>query len=301
MRVLISGASGLVGTALLPALAAEGHETARLVRRGASEDHKTVRWDPGRGAIDVPALSGHDAVVHLAGESIIGRWTEAKKQRIRASRLTGTRVLAEALAKLTRPPKVLVSASAVGYYGNRGEEALTERSAGGRDFLADVCREWEAATAPAAAKGIRVVQLRLGIVLSPRGGALKAMLWPFRWGLGGVVGSGRQYWSWVALDDVVGVILQALTQETLQGPVNVTAPTPVTNREFTTVLGRVLQRPTIFPLPAFAARAVLGEMADALLLSSACVLPKKLQEAGYTFRWPALEAALRHVLARPGA
>jgi uncharacterized protein (TIGR01777 family) len=261
----------------------------------SSQEH--VRWDPARGALDVPALSGYDAVVHLAGEPIVGRWTQEKKQRIRESRILGTRLLAEALAKLAKPPQVLVSASAIGYYGHRGEELLTERSAGGRDFLAEVCREWEAAAAPAAAKGIRVVQLRLGIVLSARGGALQAMLPPFRLGLGGVVGSGTQYWSWVALEDVVGAFLHALRTEALQGPANVVAPQPVTNREFTAALGKVLKRPTVFPLPARVARLLLGEMAEALLLSSTRVAPKRLQETGYVFRFPALDGALRHALA----
>lgn len=296
MRVLVSGASGLVGTALLPVLAAQGHETVRLARGPAAGGGTTVRWDPARGAIDVPRLSGHDAVVHLAGESIVGRWDAAKKQRIRDSRIQGTRLLADALTKLTKPPKVCVSASAIGCYGDRGEEALTERSAPAQTFLGQVCRDWEAATAPLTAKGIRVVHLRFGIVLSPKGGALRAMLWPFRLGAGGVVGSGKQYWSWIALDDVVGVILHALAHETLQGPVNAVSPTPVTNREFTTALGKVLKRPTFFPLPAFVARAVLGEMADALLLASTRAVPKKLQESGYVFRYPELAEALRHLV-----
>lgn len=299
MRILVSGAAGLVGTALLPALSAQGHEPARLVRGPAAEGFgPTVRWDPGRGAIDVPALSGYDAVVHLAGESIVGRWDAAKKQRIRDSRVAGTRVLVEALAKLAKPPKVFVSASASGYYGHRGQEMLTERSAPAQDFLGQVCREWEAAAAPLAAKGVRVVPLRFGIILSPQGGALKALLLPFRLGLGGVVGAGTQYWSWITLEDVVGVILHALAHETLQGPVNAVSPTPATNREFTAALGHALKRPTIFPLPACVARAVLGEMADALLLASARLVPKKLQDTGYAFQHPELAAALRHLLRR---
>jgi uncharacterized protein (TIGR01777 family) len=261
-----------------------------------------VYWHPEDGSIATPGLEGMDAVVHLAGENIAaGRWSSEKKARIRDSRVQGTRVLCDALAQLVNPPKVLVSASAIGYYGDRGAEVLREESRPGRDFLADVCRAWEAATAPAAQRGIRVVNLRFGIVLSAAGGALAKMLFPFKMGMGGIVGSGQQYMSWIALDDLVGAIHHALITDTLQGPVNAVAPNPVTNSEFTRTLGRVLRRPTLVPLPAFAARAAFGEMADALLLASIRVEPARLQDTHYAFRYPELEGALRHVLGRTRA
>jgi hypothetical protein len=240
--------------------------------------------------------------VHLAGDNIAsGRWTAVKKASIRTSRVQGTTVLCEALAQLVNPPKVLLSASAIGYYGDRGETTLREESPPGTDFLAEVCQAWEAATAPAVQRGIRVVRLRFGIVLSPAGGALAKMLTPFRLGLGGVVGTGKQYMSWITLDDVLGVIHHALNTETLQGPVNAVAPQPVTNQEFTSTLGKVLRRPTRLPLPAFAARLLFGEMADALLLASTRVVPARLVTSRYTFRHPALEEALQHLLGTPQA
>jgi uncharacterized protein (TIGR01777 family) len=247
-------------------------------------------------------MEGLDAVVHLAGENIAtGRWNAAKKARIRDSRVQGTRLLCEALAQLVHPPRVLISTSAIGYYGDRGAHTLRENSAPGRGFLAEVCQAWEAATAPAVQRGLRVVLLRLGMVLSPTGGALARMLTPFRLGLGGVVGSGQQYMSWIALADVLGAIRHILDTETLHGPVNAVAPQPVANQVFTTVLGTVLHRPTRFPLPAFVARLAFGEMADALLLASTRVLPAQLQASGYTFQYPDLEATLRHLLGRPHA
>jgi uncharacterized protein (TIGR01777 family) len=278
MKVAVTGASGLIGSALVESLKAAGHEVTRVPR----------------GQFDV--AEGRDAVVHLAGENIAGRWTAQKKQRIRDSRVEGTRRLCEALVKMSARPKVLVCASAIGYYGDRGDEVLTEESAPGSGFLAEVCRDWEAATRPASQKGVRVVNLRFAVVLSAKGGALAKMLFPFKLGLGGIVGSGRQWWSWVAVDDVVGAIAQALTTEQLSGPVNVASPQPVTNREFTKTLGKVLGRPTIFPMPAFAARLAFGEMADAALLASARVQPAKLAASGYRFRYPDLAHALRHVL-----
>jgi uncharacterized protein (TIGR01777 family) len=235
--------------------------------------------------------------VHLAGETVAGRWTDSKKARIRGSRLTGPRVLSQALAALDSPPEVLVCASAVGFYGKRGDESIDERDPGGSGFLADVVREWEAAAWPAVDAGIRVVNLRFGVVLSPGGGALKAMLPVFRLGLGGRLGSGRQYLSWVALDDVVGAILHALSVAGLSGPVNTTAPNPATNAEFSRTLGRVLGRPAIVPAPAFAIRLALGEFSGEVL-GGARVLPAKLLESGYAFRFPQLEDALRHVLGR---
>ena len=296
MNVLISGATGLIGSALVPELEAKGHTVTRLSRSqsGAS----TVRWHPSAGTIDGD-LEGTDAVVHLAGESIAqGRWSPDKKRRILDSRVQGTRLLAERLAALAAPPKVVVSISAVGYYGDRGDEVLTEESAPGADFLAKVCREWEAAAEPARRAGIRVVHPRLGIVLSPQGGALGTTLPIFKLGGGGKIGSGRQWWSWVALDDVVGSIVHALTEETVEGPVNVGSPNPMTNAEYTKVLGKVLGRPTVLPLPAPAARIMLGEVADALLLASQRMRPAKLKVTGYAFRYPQLEGALEHLLGR---
>ncbi len=301
MRVLVTGANGLVGSALVPFLTTGGHRVARLVRRPEQAHATALLWSPQTGIADLNALEGLDAVVHLAGESIAtGRWTPQKKAAIRDSRVQGTRVLCEALAKLQQPPKVLVCASAIGYYGDRVDEDLWEDSAPGSDFLAGVCRDWEAATAPAAARGIRVVNLRLGIVQSLAGGALAKMLTPFQLGVGGTIGHGYQYMSWVTLDDVIGAIYHAMVTETLEGPVNVVAPQPVTNHVFTRTLGRILKRPTWFPMPATVARVAFGEMADALLLSSARVRSGKLQKSGYAFHHRALEEGLRHVLGRQG-
>lgn len=300
MHFAVTGSTGLIGSALVPFLTAGGHRVFRLVR-GHAAGLDYIRWDPARGVRDVALLEGADGVVHLAGENIAGgRWTAPRKAAIRRSRVEGTRRLCQALARLARPPKVLVCASAIGYYGDRGDQVLTEEASPGNDFLALVCREWEEAAAAATKTGIRVVNLRFGIVLSPAGGALQKMLLPFRLGAGGRIGSGRQYWSWIALDDVVGAVHHALVTEALAGPANAVAPSPVTDAEFTRVLGRVLHRPTIAPLPAFAARLLLGEMADALLLASARVIPRRLQETGYAFRFPDLEAALRHLLGRTG-
>jgi uncharacterized protein (TIGR01777 family) len=297
MNILVTGASGLIGTALGPSLTSRGHEVTRLVRGQSPSEGKSARWDPMAGSIDASALAGVDAVVHLAGENIAERWTAAKKARIRDSRVKGTQLLCETLTRLPSPPKVLVSASAIGYYGDRGEETLTDDSPPGRGFLPEVCRAWEAAAEPARQQGIRVVHLRLGVVLSAAGGALAKMLPPFRLGLGGVLGSGRQYMSWIALDDVVGAIQHAIVTDALQGPTNAVAPNAVTNQEFTKTLGKVLGRPTAIPLPAFGARLMFGEMADELLLASARVQPTKLLASGYQFRYPELEDALRHVLA----
>jgi uncharacterized protein len=297
MKILVSGSSGLIGSALVPLLAAGGHRVTRLVRSRMQSGASQISWDPAAGRLDRAAAEGFDAVVHLAGENIAaGRWTAKQKARIRDSRVKGTRLVSETMAGLTKAPQILVSASAVGYYGDRGEELLQEESPPGADFLAEVCQEWEAATQPAAQSGIRVVNLRTGVVLSASGGALAKMLPPFRLGLGGVIGSGQQYVSWIALDDVVGIINHSLTEGGLRGPVNVVAPQPVTNREFTRALGRVLSRPTFFSMPAWAARLAFGEMADALLLAGQRAEPARLVRAGYNFRFPELEGALRHVL-----
>jgi len=300
MRIAITGSTGLVGSEVVTVLSEAGHEVVRLVRRVPAPGEKAVRWDPVTGEVEAAGLEGLDAVVHLAGENVgSGRWTAARKAAIRDSRVNGTRLLCDTLAGLARPPKTLVCASAIGYYGDRGEERLTEESPPGAGFLTEVCREWEAASTPAVQKGIRVVTLRIGVVLSPKGGALSRMLPPFRAGLGGVIGSGRQYVSWVALDDLVGIVLHVLTREDLRGPVNAVAPVPVTNRELTDALGKVLSRPTLLPVPAFALRLAMGEMADALLLASARAVPRRLEETGYHFRFPELMGALRHLLGRP--
>ncbi len=269
----------------------------RLTRSGDSSED-AVGWDPSAGTIDAAGLEGVDAVVHLAGESVMGRWTSAKKARIRDSRVEGTRLLAETIAGLSTRPGVMVSTSATGYYGDRGNELLREDSDPGNNFLAGVCREWEAAAAPAWEAGIRVVQPRFGIVLSPEGGALGTTLPIFKLGGGGRIGSGRQYWPWIAIDDVVGAILHLLDTESLEGPVNVAVPDPPTNAVYTKTLGSVLARPTVFPLPAPAARLALGQVADELLLASQRVEPARLRESGYSYRYPKLKGALRHLLGR---
>lgn len=292
MKILVSGGSGLIGRALVSALEKDRHEVTVLSRSEAVQAPRLL-WDPERGKIDARMLDGFNVVIHLAGESIAaGRWTPLMKERIRESRCRGTGLLAQTVAAVPRPPQIFVCASAIGFYGDRGDEVLTEDSPAGTGFLADVCREWESACRPAASRGIRVVHARFGVVLSRRGGALKKMLPPFRWGLGGKIGSGRQWWSWIGLSDVVGAIQQTLKDGSLSGPVNVTAPGPVRHDEFIRILGRVLRRPAVTPLPAFAAKLVLGEMADALLLASARVEPKKLIQSGYVFRAPTLAQAL---------
>jgi uncharacterized protein (TIGR01777 family) len=296
MNVLISGATGLIGSALTPELEGRGHRVRRLTRTPRSEGD--IGWDPEAGTIDGD-LAGTEAVVHLAGESIAeGRWTEQKKRRILESRQKGTRLLAEKVAELSEPPSVMVSASATGYYGDRGNELLTEESEPGSLFLSEVCREWEAAADPAREAGVRVVHPRFGIVLSTEGGALGTTLPIFKLGGGGKIGSGRQYWSWVSFDDVIGAIVHAIDTDDLSGPVNVVTPDPPTNAEYTKVLGHVLGRPTFFTVPAPAARLGLGEIADELLLASARVEPGRLQETGYSFRHPELEGALRYLLRR---
>lgn len=282
----------------MKSLEPEGHEVFRLVRYAPSSDAE-IEWSPDRYSIALARIEGFDAVVNLAGESIAeGRWTEDKKQRIRESRVKGTKLLGDALANLTNPPKTFICASAIGYYGNRGDEILTETSAPGDDFLAEVCVEWEKATALATEKGIRVLNTRFGVILDAHGGALAKMLPPFRAGLGGKIGSGKQWMSWIALDDVVGALRFALTNEALSGPVNFVAPNPVTNAEFTNTLGKVLSRPTLFLIPAFGVRLLFGEMGEALLLAGQRVAPKRLMTEGYQFQYPQLDEALGHVLAK---
>jgi len=299
MNILISGSTGMIGSALIEVLKTQNHRITRLARSPMQSSEPTVQWNPAAGTLNAKDIEGFDGVVHLAGESIAAsRWTDAQKAKIRDSRVKGTTLLSETIAKLVKPPKVLVCASAIGYYGNRGDTILREDSGPGTGFLADICQEWESAADPAKKKGIRVVHLRIGVVMSPKGGALAKMLLPFKMGVGGIVGDGKQYWSWVSLDDVVGAIRHALTNETLHGAVNAVAPRAVTNQEFTKTLGKVLSRPTIFPLPGFAARLVLGEMADDLLLSSARIEPARLLASGYKFHHPELEGALRDLLGR---
>ncbi len=297
LDVAVTGASGFLGSALVPFLTAGGHRVRAVVRSepGTGE----VAWDPAAGRIDAAALEGVDAVVHLAGEGLATRrWSPAHREAVRSSRVEGTGLLAGGLAGLARPPAVLVCASAVGIYGSRGDEVLDEEAPTGTGFLADVGRAWEAAADPAREAGIRVVHLRFGIILSPSGGALATMLLPFRLGIGGRLGSGRQWMPWISLDDAVGVIHHAMLSDALAGPVNAVSPRPVTNAAFTRTLGRVLRRPTVATVPAPVLRLAVGAMADEALLASLRVVPGRLQGSGYPFRHPELEAALRHVLGR---
>jgi uncharacterized protein (TIGR01777 family) len=300
MRVLVSGSSGLIGSALIPLLRQEGHAVGRLVRTGGVLQPGDVAWSPvpgDRGTIDRSALEGVEAIVHLAGESIFGRWISRKKRRIAESRVAGTTLLARALAGLARKPRVLVSASGAHFYGDRGVESLTEESAAGRGFLAETCQAWEAATRPAADAGIRVVRLRSGVVLSPAGGVLRVLLLPFRLGLGGPIGRGRAYWSWIGLPDLIRAIRFALEHNELAGPVNTATPNPVTNAEFSRTLARVLRRPAWFPVPPAGLRLVFGrEAANELMLSSTRLVPQRLQASGFRFDYPELEPALRAVL-----
>jgi len=300
LRVVVGGASGLIGTALTASLRNRGDRVLPLVRHAPRTGTGEIPWDPATAELQGPALEGTDAVIHLGGVNIAsGRWSKKTKAAIRDSRLESTRLLSATLARLEKPPRTFICASATGYYGNRGAELLTEDSPPGDGFLPDLCRAWEAATEPARHAGIRVVNLRTGIVLSARGGALARMLPAFKAGGGGVLGSGRQYMSWITLDDAVRVIEFALKTESLAGPVNVVAPNPVTNREYTRTLGRVLKRPTFLPLPAFAIRVLFGEMGRVLLLEGQRVHPARLEQAGFSFHHVHLEDALRHELARP--
>lgn len=297
MRILISGASGFIGSNLVRHHTAVGHSVARLVRQTGSSGGETVSWDPVLGRLNRSNLEGFDGVIHLAGESIgSGRWTREKKKRIVESRENGTRLICENLAGLMRKPRVLISASAIGYYGPRGAEILDEDSLVVNSFLADVCRRWEEAVKPAHDAGIRVVLMRVGVVLHPAGGALSKMLPLFRFGLGGKIGSGEQYLSWIALDDLVGLVDHLLENDKLAGPVNAVAPNPVTNREFTKALSKTLKRPAFLSVPAFALRLLLGEMAEETLLASQRAVPRRAIESGYSFRFPEITKALEHLL-----
>ena len=293
-RILVSGVSGPIGAALLPSLKSRGYEVTRLVR-GAANGNDQIPWNPTQ-PIAPEKVSGFDAVIHLAGESIVGRWTKTKKMKIRESRVGGTTALAEALAQAATKPQVFVCSSAIGYYGDRGSEVLHERSSPGAGFLADVCREWEAATKAAAKAGIRTVQMRTGVVLSPQGGALGKMLLPFKIGVGGKIGDGRQWMSWIDVQDMVGAIHHILKSDLLQGPVNMVAPKPVTNAEFTKTLASVLSRPAILPVPAFAVKLAFGEMGETVLLGSQRVEPTQLVMSGYPFRFSSLQASLENIL-----
>jgi len=293
-RVLVSGASGPIGAALLPSLEQAGAEVVRLVR-GPAQNAEQISWDP-MSDLSAAAASGFEAVIHLAGESVVGRWTEAKRKVIRESRVRGTESVAAALALAEVKARVFVCASAIGFYGDRGDEILTEVSAGGSGFAADLARDWEAASRIASEAGIRTVNLRIGLVLSPQGGALSKMLPAFKMGLGGRLGSGSQWWSWIHVDDIVGAIHHVIRTESLSGPVNLVAPNAVRNSEFAQVLASVLGRPALLPVPAFAARLALGEMAQELMLSSQRVEPSKLRASGYEFRFCELRAALESLV-----
>lgn len=303
MRILVSGSTGFLGTSLIETLDREGHTIAPLVRPGTKQRTATgapaqiVRWDPVAGQFDAAAAEGADALVHLAGASIAnGRWNASRKRLMQTSRIDATRHLIEALSKLQRPPRSIVAASAIGYYGNRGDEILSEASAPGSDFLAMLCRDWEAETVRGAEFGARVVSLRFGIILAARGGALPRMAMPFKLGAGGRLGSGRQWMSWLTLKEVIRMIQFALGNARVNGPVNAVTPNPVQNKDFTRLLAKTLRRPALFPAPAFMLRLALGEMADALLLASQKVMPSKLMDSGYSFLQPDLANGLSEVL-----
>jgi uncharacterized protein (TIGR01777 family) len=296
MKILVTGSNGFIGSPLVRGIEADGHKIIRLVRR-PSQHPDEIPWDPASDWLDTGCLNGVDAVIHLAGESIKGQWTASKRNAILDSRVRGTSALAQAMVTMANPPRVFLCASAAAY-GDRGSEILTEASELGPGFLGDVCRAWEAATLPAIRKGIRTVSLRFGMILDPRAGALASMLTPFRMGLGGRLGNGRQYWSWITIEDTVGAIKHVLASEALAGPVNVVSPNPVPNRQFTEALGRALGRLTILPVPVAVMRLALGQMADELLLASVRAIPKKLLESGFTFRHPEIAEALKAILQR---
>ena len=292
MKIAIAGASGLIGSALIPILQSEGNQITRLVR--SSPKPGEIEWHPNQDQVGAQSLEGFGAIINLAGENIAGgRWTDEQKRKIRDSRVNGTHLLSEAIAKMDPKPVGFICASATGIYGDRDDETLDEQSESGGGFLAGVCREWEQATEPASKAGVRVVNLRFGPVLAREGGMLSKLLTPFKMGMGGKVGSGKQYISWVALDDAVNAIKLAIDDESIHGPINIVSPNPVRNEEFTKTLGHVLNRPTALAMPAFAARLAFGEMADEMLLASQKVMPKRLSQAGFQFQYPTLESAMR--------
>ena len=295
--VAITGASGMVGTALATALRESGHTPVSITRKASGESGGNILWDPASGLKDPSQLETVDTVVHLAGENIAaGRWTAALKDRIRRSRVEGTRNLVKSIAAISHRAKTFVCASAIGFYGERGDTLLDENAVAGKGFLAEVCREWEHEAEAATELGLRVVKVRIGVVLSPKGGALAKMLLPFKLGVGGIIGSGKQYWSWIGLHDLVRIIAFCIEHDSIHGAVNAVSPNSMTNYDFTKAVGRVLHRPTLFPMPAFAAKLVLGEMADELLLASTRVTPKKLQAQGFEFHYPELVGCLEHEL-----
>src|SRR5256714_3634034 len=292
MKIAIAGASGLVGSALIPILQSHGNQITRLVR--SSPKPGEIEWHPNQAKVSPESLEGFQTIINLAGENIAGgRWTDDQKRKIRDSRMNGTHLLSEAIAKMKSKPRAFICASATGIYGDRDDETLDEQSESGGGFLAGVCREWENATEPASKAGVRVVNLRFGPILSRAGGMMEKMLTPFKMGLGGKIGSGKQFISWVAIDDAINAMLLALKDNSIRGPLNVVSPNPITNEEFTRRLGEALSRPTVMAMPAFAARLAFGEMADEMLLTSQRVMPKRLIAAGFQFQYPKLEAALR--------
>ena len=297
MKILITGSSGFIGAELLAYLRGRGHEVRRLVRKEAQLKEDCILWDPQHHELNPADFEGFDVVINLAGENIMGgRWTPEKKRKIKESRIMGTRILCELISRLQSPPRLLISASAIGFYGNRGDKLVSEDSPPGEGFLSEVCQKWESATESLVKKGIQVVKLRIGIVLSFKGGALGKMLIPFKLGLGGKIGSGRQWMSWISMDDLMGIFLHIIGHSEIQGPVNAVTPNPVTNRAMTKVLGRILHRPTIFPIPAFIVRLIFGEMADEMFLSSTRVVPNVLLQTGYSFLYPDLKGAITHIV-----
>ncbi len=297
--ILVTGATGLIGSRLVATLESDNVRVLRAVRRKPRNPQQELYWNLSTGEIDRDKFAEVDAVVHLAGANVAGhRWTNSYKQQLIDSRALGTRLICETMAGLERKPRVLACASAIGFYGDRGDQGIDETATSGNGFLPELCMQWERACQPARDAGIRVVNMRIGVVLSPDGGALAKMLTPFKLGAGGILGNGRQYFSWIALDDVIQAIRFVLAKEKIAGPANLVSPHPVTNREFTKTLGRVLARPTLLPMPAFAARLAFGEMGEALLLEGARILPRTLAEANYSFLYPSLEPALRHLLGK---